>query len=489
MKKQLKKLGLCIAILLIFNIQGLAQIICFSDAEKFDKTYNSYLLIGKLNKQTYTVTCYNKEYTLHIYNDKLELQKNILLDFLPNKCELVEAFIYNNSNIVFLYKYLDKGNGYAEFASLNTDGLLQRQSVVFEKKTSLFKGDVDEFNWAISEDRKHFVIYNARQRQASLQLQYCYNVADSLSAIHSVLAPTNEISLLGKLVLNKEGVLAALIQDVSASIDKPFSHALLALNIKDESIGFSSISIPTNNYIAEHLITPHAVNNQFILSLIVKAKSRQTQKSLVLYQITEKGAKAKLLATYAMNSAELFANSSLSMHNDLQQFHLSKAISKTDGSLFLALENYFETSRVVNMGGFSVMAFGTAPMSNTKTIREFHYGSLLVLNFNDEGAIKWRSVLNKEQFSQDDEGYFSSYATVLSGGSLLYFYSTLGAEKIRGQFVSLDALNGKLDLEPLRSYKNETSEWVPRNALQISANELLIPCIKKKQLYLTKLIF
>jgi hypothetical protein len=141
------------------------------------------------------------------------------------------------------------------------------------------------------------------------------------------------------------------------------------------------------------------------------------------------------------------------------------------------------------MGGFSVMAFGTAPMSNTKTIREFHYGSLLVLNFNDEGAIKWRSVLNKEQFSQDDEGYFSSYATVLSGGNLLYFYSTLGAEKIRGQFVSVDALNGKLDLEPLRSYKNETSEWVPRNALQISANELLIPCIKKKQLYLTKLIF
>jgi hypothetical protein len=151
MKKQLKKLRLCIAILLIFNIQGLAQIICFSDAEKFDKTFNSYLLIGKLNKQTYTVTCYNKEYTLHIYNDKLELQKNILLDFLPNKCELVEAFIYNNSNIVFLYKYLDKGNGYAEFASLNTDGLLQRQSVVFEKKTSLFKGDVDEFNWAIYE--------------------------------------------------------------------------------------------------------------------------------------------------------------------------------------------------------------------------------------------------------------------------------------------------------------------------------------------------
>ena len=337
MKKQLKKLGLCIAILWLFTTQGLAQLVCFSDAEKFDKTFNSYLLIGKFNKQTYTVTSYNKEYTLHIYNDKLDLQKNILLDFLPNKCELVEAFIYNNSNIVFLYKYLDKGNGYVEFASLNADGLLQRQSIGFEKKTSLFKGDVDEFNWAISEDRKHFVIYNARQRQASLQLQYCYNVADSLSSIHSVSAPTNEISLLGKLVINKEGVLAALIQDVSASIDKPFSHALLALNIKDESIGFSSISIPTNNYIAEHLITPHAVNNQFILTLIVKAKSRQMQKSLVLYQITEKGAKAKLLVTYAMNSAELFANSSLSMHNDLQQFHLSKAISKTDGSLFLAL--------------------------------------------------------------------------------------------------------------------------------------------------------
>ena len=81
MKKQLKKLGLCIAILWLFTIQGLAQLVCFSDADKFDKTFNSYLLIGKLNKQTYTVTCYNKEYTLHIYNDKLELQKNILLDF------------------------------------------------------------------------------------------------------------------------------------------------------------------------------------------------------------------------------------------------------------------------------------------------------------------------------------------------------------------------------------------------------------------------
>lgn len=489
MKKQLNKLGLCITILTLVSIQSLAQLVCFSDAEKFDKTFNSYLLIGKFNKQTYTVTCYNKEYMLHIYNDKLEVQKNILLDFLPSKCDLVEAFIYSNNCIVFLYKYVDKGTGYAEFASLNLDGLLKRQSIVFEKKTSLFKGDVGEFKWAISEDKSQFVVYSAQQRQNSFQIQYCYNTGDSLSAIHTLSVPTNEIALLSKFVLNKEGVLAAFIQDVSSAIDKPFSHALVTLNMKEESIGFSSIQIPLNSYAVEHLITPHAVSNQFILSLLVKAKSRQAVKNLLLYQIAEKGAKAKLLATYAMNTAELLANSAMPMNNDFQQFHLSKAVCKTDGSFFLEMENYYETNRVVNMGGFSVMAFGAAPMSNTKTIREFHYGSLLVLNFNADGAIKWRTVINKEQFSQDDEGYFSSYATVLSGGNLLYFYSTLGAEKIRGQFVSVDALSGKLDLEPLRSYKNETSEWVPRNALQISANELLIPCIKKKQLYLTKLIF
>jgi len=210
---------------------------------------------------------------------------------------------------------------------------------------------------------------------------------------------------------------------------------------------------------------------------------------LQLFQIAEQGAKANLLASYAFNSVALFAHMPIGKSNDFQQFHLSKALCKTDGSIFLELENYYETSRVVNMGGFSVMAFGSAPMSNTKTIREFHYGPLLVLNLDKEGSVKWQSLVDKEQFSQDDEGYFSSYSTVLSGGNILYFYSTVGSDKIRGQLVAVDAATGKLDLEPLRSYKNETSEWVPRSAMQISANELLIPCIKKKQFYLTKLIF
>lgn len=489
MKQKINKLVLLIVMLFVISNLSSAQLVCFSDAEKFDKTFNAYLLIGKINKQTYTVTSYNKEYMLHIYNDKLELQKHILLDFLPNNCENVEAFLYQNSSIVFLYKYIDKGIGYAEFASLNLDGLLKRQSLVFEKKTSLFKGDITEFNWAISEDKKQFVLYNAQQRQNSFQIQYCYNVADSLSAIHTVSVPTNEIALLSKFVLNKDGVLATFIQDVSASLNKPFSHALATIHLVDESVGFSSIPLPSNAYAVEHLVTPHPVNNQFFLSVIVKAKTRQAVKNLQIYQIVEQGAKARMLASYAFNANELFAQASMSSNFDLQQFHLNKAICKKDGSLFLELENYFETSRVVNMGGFSVMAFGSAPMSNTKTIREYHYGPVAILNFDKDGIIKWCSVVDKEQFSQDDEGYFSSYATVLSGGNLLYFYSTIGADKIRGQFVSVDAITGKLDLEPLRAYKNETSEWIPRNSLQISANELLIPCIKKKQLYLTKLIF
>jgi hypothetical protein len=489
MKKKINRIGLLVAILLQLCSMSRAQLVCFSDAEKFDKTFNSFLLIGKVSQQTYTVTCYNKEYVLHIYNDRLEVQKNIVLDFLPNKCELMEAFIYDNNSIVLLYKYIDKGIGYAEYANLNLDGLLKRQSIVFEKKTNLFKGDVDEFNWAISDDKKQFVIYNAKQRQSSFQIQYCFNTADSLSAIHNLSVPTNEIAILSKFVLNKEGVLAMFIQDVSSAMDKPYSHALATINLKSASIGFSSIPIPLNAYALEHIITPHAVSNQFILSLIVKSKAKQVNKELQLFQIAEQGAKANLLASYAFNSVALFAHMPIGKSNDFQQFHLSKALCKTDGSIFLELENYYETSRVVNMGGFSVMAFGSAPMSNTKTIREFHYGQLLVLNLDKEGSIKWQSLVDKEQFSQDDEGYFSSYSTVLSGGNILYFYSTVGSDKIRGQLVAVDAATGKLDLEPLHSYKNETSEWVPRSAMQISANELLIPCIKKKQFYLTKLIF
>lgn len=137
MKQKINKLVLMIVLLFVISNWSSAQLVCFSDAEKFDRTFNAYLLIGKINKQTFTVTSYNKEYMLHIYNDKLELQKHILLDFLPNKCEYVEAFIYQNNSIVFLYKYIDKGVGYAEFASLNLDGLLKRQSIVFEKENKL----------------------------------------------------------------------------------------------------------------------------------------------------------------------------------------------------------------------------------------------------------------------------------------------------------------------------------------------------------------
>ena len=47
----------------------------------------------------------------------------------------------------------------------------------------------------------------------------------------------------------------------------------------------------------------------------------------------------------------------------------------------------------------------------------------MVLSVNPDGNILWNNVINKDQNSVDDGGFFSSYFSAVTGGRLISFYN------------------------------------------------------------------
>jgi hypothetical protein len=77
-------------------------------------------------------------------------------------------------------------------------------------------------------------------------------------------------------------------------------------------------------------------------------------------------------------------------------------ILRRDGGALLIAERHHEVQRGT-VAGRGFMREGT------RLIIDYYYDDMFVWAFNPDGKTHWNSVLHKKQYSQDDEGVFSSY--------------------------------------------------------------------------------
>src|SRR5690606_21168133 len=109
-----------------------------------------------------------------------------------------------------------------------------------------------------------------------------------------------------------------------------------------------------------------------------------------------------------------------------------------------------------------------------RTIYEYHYGDILVMDFDGAGSIQWHQFIRKDQYSQDDNGIFSSYAFLNSGSSLVFLYNDFNNRSSSIKVAALDA-EGQLQMQPLNTGNIGNADWLPRRAVQVDRTTWVIP--------------
>ena len=123
-----------------------------------------------------------------------------------------------------------------------------------------------------------------------------------------------------------------------------------------------------------------------------------------------------------------------------------------------------------------------------RNLVDFYYEEVFVLSIHPDGQRHWETILHKKQYSQDDNGMFSSYFLFETPGRLRFLFN----DEIRYEnTVSEYVINGlgEYDRNSLFSTTKLDLRLRFRAATQISPTELVIPSERRNRLKLVRLTY
>ncbi len=166
--------------------------------------------------------------------------------------------------------------------------------------------------------------------------------------------------------------------------------------------------------------------------------------------------------------------------NEINRFDIRDLVPRGDGGTVLVAEQYYV--RVVT-------SYDRAT-GNTTVRYYYHYNDIVVISINPNGDIEWATKIPKRQTSVNDNGYYSSYAMMITGGKLHFIYNDhktniverrtnrlknfrLNNNKGIIALASVDS-DGNVARLPLLSNRDASTICRPKMCSQISPAEMLI---------------
>lgn len=164
----------------------------------------------------------------------------------------------------------------------------------------------------------------------------------------------------------------------------------------------------------------------------------------------------------------------------ITEIAVKELVLRRDGGLLMIAERNRQLER--RLGSNNRVFFD----NGTRYIVDYYYDELLVISFHPDGKTHWKTILHKKQYSQDDDGIYSSFFLFKSPGNLRLIYNDeIRYENTVSEYVVYG--DGKFDRKSLLSTENLEMRLRFRDATQVSASAVIIPSERRSRLRLVRL--
>jgi hypothetical protein len=114
---------------------------------------------------------------------------------------------------------------------------------------------------------------------------------------------------------------------------------------------------------------------------------------------------------------------------------------------------------------------------NTGLSVRFQADNIAVIAFDKNGEQQWSSIISKEQFDDQSDDLLS-YQIMNTGGQLHFLFNNLEKKANLLNDFSIQP-DGKISRNPTLKNLDRGYELMPKFAKQVSARQLIIPCIHR----------
>lgn len=441
-------------------------------------------IIGQDGKFVYFKRAIGNKTYIESYNIKtLQIDKSVQLNpiFKNKKLELLGVFMYNRTPVLYTGFYNMKTQLYYTFVQPLDKSTLQPSTPIVTSKTKVPKKDrAARMNEnPLVESKEIFLVSEDNQLSYSYEFTYAENTSrKEQSVIKSIkgrlfdenfklivendfVLPYDKFRLLGT-KLSNDGLIymagneySTQQKDIEGLIKREETVygelKILVLDIQTAKIEVLTVSFP------DRKIKNFTFKTNDDGSLTVSGLTGEEEGGVTGCFIAKYDADLTEIAINLTDFEEEFltqgwSEKSLEKLDKLNEkeekkgkeqtkptffnYEIRELIVKPDGTTTLLAEQYYikvVTRTSTNSNGVQTVSY----------TYYYYYNDIIALNFDKNGELLWKTVIEKYQSSVNDEGYYSSFFTILQGNDINIIYNEQASNMAETENMS-DAEKKKL---------------------------------------------
>lgn len=462
-------------ILLLFSLHLAAQDILVSDELPIHNA-GGYEIIGESQGQTFVLLKRNNRFFVHRFNKQLKRswEKEIMLDRRSPK--VVATSIQDSSfNVYYIARKRSKYR--LKIHSYHFNGSLKDSATIAHFSNAFYDFS---YNFVESEDKSKILIYTIENNDTFHQV--CID-QDSLKLISKrYFRPEKYYAKREPYtvdVSNEGDVFFSFLRNNYKSNRKKHYYKIYHHHPGDPLVSIAELPLRGLLTVDMYSIYDNK-NKQLVYAGLYGIKTRQKADGFFYARFNpvdesnffKNGELDKKFISQFMGHKKVRKNASI------YDTYAQESILRQDGGIILLLEQYKDIRRDYNTSAQF--------RSSNSLIDEYYYNNILLLSIHPNGELHWKAYLPKKQYSQNDNGAFSSYFLFKTKSKLHILFNDEISQDNSISHYSLNGL-GKSERDNLLNTKNLNLRLRFKNALQLSNKRLLIPSEWRGQLKLVRI--
>ena len=444
------------------------------------RNYYAYEILSQVDERiiVYRDKGFVKE--VDVFNNEMEKTLSVELDFEKKR---VDVFNIMGLDSVFqvLYGYFEKDSMIIRHRIYDRKAqLLDSMTLAKITKKAIRK----KFTHAVSEDKTKVLLSTVDDKNNALFLLYD---SRKRKLIWSTIAPIDdEVGRnLKSIELANNGDFVLVLNSNQWFKNKEELRMVL---FKPRTNTQEFVSLAIDDYEKESLFLKHDNKNQnFVISGTYREKqSRDVSGYFFLCKKIEGLRESESLKYIPFKNTfyEEFLQGKKKKKRVLNDLTIQDIILRNDGGLIFISEIEREYSR---RNPYNSYARGSDGFARRGWV-DYYNDDIVISNFDPDGAMRWNKILYKKQFSQDDDGIFSSFFIMKTPSRLRLIYNDEIKKNNTVSEYIIDP-NGQLARNSLLSTEYQNMKLRFKDAVQISSKSIIVPSEKNYDLNLVKISY
>lgn len=471
----------CIALILVgllVNNDAIGQRVTVSN-EIVVRSNLSYDILPNVEDRVMFYHDQGDEQKFEIYTNDLQYINTIDVNFEKKSILPLGVNSYNDQ-IHFYYSYRDTGYLHIKVRAydkamrcVDTTTLLVRERINLEGNP----------RYAISEDKSQVVIFIPVDKTLyAIQVDntnHNINYEQTISFVDMDFKDDFQ-----KIFLSNTGKIAILLHEHSIwSLSDNKDHKLVTIAGKNQ-VYVTSMKPQNGTYNDIHIAWDYLNQSMVFGSLVYHSQSQDVMGYSAgnIPFFTEDVAIETPVVYFNAEWMESETGRKVGKVRELNNCEIRDVLARVDGGVVLVMEMIKKFSR---RGNNFPTTGNYLDRATSRGMVDFYHEDLIFLANNSDGTKHWDQLLFKKQFSQDDDGIYSSYFMLKTGGRLKLIYNDEIKNSNTVSEYTIDPL-GHYERKSVLSTEYQNLKLRCRDAIQTGPNSFIVPSEKNWRINIVK---